>query len=136
MQVSKEEILHIANLANLTIEEKEQIEEWTNKRCGNIVFDSLKDNWEHHTSEFDSKIFNRNQLLFLIEDEENIQLFVTRANIVTMNLDHLNQKYEGQPEYYYESFKKLMELNRFVKTITQLRQEAVTYQRYLSYQTS
>lgn len=76
------------------------------------------------------------RLATTIEDEENIQLFVTRANIVTMNLDHLNQKYEGQPEYYYESFKKLMELNRFVKTITQLRQEAVTYQRYLSYQTS
>lgn len=71
-----------------------------------------------------------------IEDDANIQLFVTRANIVTMNLDHFSQKYEGQPEYYYESFKKLMVLNRYVKTIAELRREAVTYQRYLSYQAS
>lgn len=71
-----------------------------------------------------------------IEDESGVQLFVTRANVLTMNLDHLSKKYEGQPESYYESFKKLMEVNRFVKTIAQLRREAVTYQRYLAYQST
>lgn len=71
-----------------------------------------------------------------IEDESSVQLFVTRANVLTMNIDHLNSKYEGQPESYYEAFKKLMEVNRFVKTVSQLRREAVTYQRYLAYQTS
>lgn len=71
-----------------------------------------------------------------IEEESTLQLFVTRANVLTMNLDYLITKYEGQPESYYESFKKLTEINQFVKTISQLRKEAVTYQRYLAYQST
>ena len=51
-----------------------------------------------------------------------------------MNLDNLITKYDGLPESYYESFRKLVEINQFVKTVTQLRREAVTYQRYLAYQ--
>ena len=71
-----------------------------------------------------------------IEEEAGVQLFVTRANVLAMNLDHLRTKYEGQPESYYESFKKLMEINQSVKTLAQLRREAVTYQRYLAYQST
>ena len=71
-----------------------------------------------------------------IESEGNVQLFNTRANVLSMNLDHIKTKYEGQPESYYESFKKLMEINRYTKTLAQLRREAVTYQRYLAYQTT
>lgn len=71
-----------------------------------------------------------------IEDEANVQLFVTRANVLTMNIDHLSEKYEGQPEYYYESFKKLLEVNQYVKSLSQLRREALVYQRYLAYQAS
>ena len=76
------------------------------------------------------------RLADVIEEEGNVQLFVTRANVLSMNLDHLAKKYDGQPESYYESFKKLMEVNQFVKTIAQLRREAVTYQRYLAYQST
>lgn len=71
-----------------------------------------------------------------IEDEGSVQLFVTRANVLSMNLDHLATKYDGQPESYYESFKKLMEINRYTKTLAQLRREAQVYQRYLAYQAS
>lgn len=74
------------------------------------------------------------KLVDCIEEEGNVQLFVTRANVLTMNLDHLAKKYEGQPESYYESFQKLMEINRYVKSIATLRREAQTYQRYLAYQ--
>ena len=45
-------------------------------------------------------------------------------------------KYDNQPESYYESFKKMLELNNYVKSLAQLRREAVTYQRFLSYQAS
>lgn len=76
------------------------------------------------------------KLVDCIEEDGSVQLFVTRANVLSMNLDHLMLKYEGQPESYYESFKKLMEINRYVKSIAQLRKEAVTYQRYLAYQAS
>ena len=76
------------------------------------------------------------KLVDCIEEDGNVQLFVTRANVLSMNLDHLSQKYDGKPESYYESFKKMMEVNRYVKTIAQLRREAVIYQRYLAYQSS
>lgn len=69
-----------------------------------------------------------------IEDNGNVQLFVTRANVFSMNVDHLITKYEGQPESYYESFKKLCEVNRYTKSIAELRKEAQIYQRYLAYQ--
>ena len=71
-----------------------------------------------------------------IEENANVQLFNTRANVLTMNLDYLIKKYEGQPESYYESFKKLTEINRYVKSVAELRKEAQTYQRYLAYQTT
>ena len=74
------------------------------------------------------------KLVDCIEEEGNVQLFVTRANVLTMNLDHLSQKYDGKPESYYESFRKLMEINGYVKSIALLRREAQTYQRYLAYQ--
>lgn len=76
------------------------------------------------------------KLVDCIEEDGSVQLFVTRANVLSMNLDYLMLKYEGKPESYYESFKKLMEINRYVKSIAQLRKEAVTYQRYLAYQAS
>ena len=71
-----------------------------------------------------------------IEEDGSVQLFITRANVLTMNIDYLMKKYEGQPESYYESFKKLTEINRSVKTIAQLRREAQVYQRYLAYQST
>ena len=71
-----------------------------------------------------------------IEDNENLQLFVTKANLLTMNIDYLSQKYKGKPESYYESFKKLQEVNRYTKSISTLRREAVVYQKYLAYSES
>lgn len=92
------------------------------------------------TSEF---IYDANELIPImeklvdcIEEEGSVQLFITRANVLAMNVDHLMKKYEGQPESYYESFKKLVEVNQYVKSISTLRREAVTYQRYLAYQST
>ena len=71
-----------------------------------------------------------------IEDNENLQLFVSKSNVLTVNIDYLIEKYKNQPESYYESFKKLTEVNRYVKSISALRREAVVYQRYLAYSES
>lgn len=76
------------------------------------------------------------KLVDCIEDNESLQLFITKANLLTLNIDNLAEKYDGKPESYYESFRKLQEVNRYVKSISQLRKEAVTYQRYLAYSTS
>lgn len=76
------------------------------------------------------------KLVDCIDDNENLQLFITKANLLTLNIDNLTEKYNGKPESYYESFRKLQEVNRYVKSIATLRREAVTYQRYLAYSSS
>ena len=76
------------------------------------------------------------KLVDCIDDNENVQLFITKANLLTLNIDHLTKKYDGKPESYFESFRKLQEVNRYVKSIATLRREAVTYQRYLAYSTT
>ena len=76
------------------------------------------------------------KLVDCIEDNESLQLFITKANLLTLNIDNMTEKYNGKPESYYESFRKLQEVNRYVKSISLLRKEAVTYQRYLAYSES
>ncbi len=96
-----------------------------------------------HTDKTSKYVIDANEVIPMleklvdsIEERENVQFFVTKANLLTINLDFLAEKYDGKPESYYESFKKLMEVNRYVKSVALLRQEAVKYQRYLAYTAS
>ena len=95
-----------------------------------------KDKTSQYINDANEVIPMLEKLVDCIEDEEGVQLFVTKANLLTMNIDHLIEKYDGKPESYYESFKKLLEVNRYTKSIALLRREAVTYQRYLAYTTT
>ena len=45
-----------------------QLEEWTSKKCCEIVFDSIVDNWNVNTSVFNERVFGKKQLAFIIED--------------------------------------------------------------------
>ena len=51
-------------------DEVKQLEEWTEKQCGDILFDSDKDNWSLHTSAFDSKMLGKSHFVIIVEDEE------------------------------------------------------------------
>lgn len=95
-----------------------------------------KDKTSKYVSDANEILPMLEKLVDCIEDNENVQLFVTKANLLTINIDHLAEKYDGKPESYYESFRKLLEVNRYVKSISTLRREAVTYQRYLAYTAS
>ena len=68
-----------------------------------------------------------------IDGNENLQLFTSKANVVSLNIDYLAKKYDGKSESYYESFRKLIEVNRYIKTVMTLRREAAKYQRYMAY---
>ena len=57
-------------LYHLSSKEKKQIENWTNLECGEVVFDSTKDNWSQNISVFNEKIQNRSNLTFIVEDEQ------------------------------------------------------------------
>lgn len=95
-----------------------------------------KDKTSEFVTDANEIISHMEKLVDCIEDDGNVQLFVTRANVLSMNIDHLITKYDGQPESYYESFKKMLEVNRYVKSLSQLRREAAIYQRYLAYQST
>lgn len=97
---------------------------------------SKKDKTSEYIVDANEIISHMEKLVDCIEDDASVQLFVTRANVLSMNIDHLVTKYDGQPESYYESFKKMLEVNRYVKSLAQLRREAITYQRYLAYQST
>ena len=55
----------------LSLSEITQLEEWTEKKCGEIVFNSEKDNWSEKLSVFDSKVLNKSNLAFVVEDTNN-----------------------------------------------------------------
>ena len=52
-------------------QQKKQLEEWTNLKIGETIFDSDHDDWSINTSVFNDKIIGRKQLLFIIKDERN-----------------------------------------------------------------
>ncbi|MDO5307399.1 MAG: hypothetical protein Q4E83_06545 [bacterium] len=95
-----------------------------------------KDKTSEYVNDANEIISIMEKLVDCIEDEGTVQLFVTRANVLSMNLDNLAEKYASQPEGNYLSFKKMMQVNSYVKSISQLRKEAQIYQRYLAYQTT
>ncbi|BFU22935.1 predicted protein [Entamoeba histolytica] len=47
-----------------------QLEEWTNRKVGNILFDSDIDDWNKNTSVFGERIMNKEHIIIIIEDEE------------------------------------------------------------------
>ncbi|BFU24978.1 predicted protein [Entamoeba histolytica] len=53
-----------------TMEEMLLIEEWTNRKVGNILFDSDNDNWNKDISVFDQRMMNKEHIIIIIEDEE------------------------------------------------------------------
>ena len=55
----------------IDFEEINQLEEWTGKKCGEIIFDSNKDNFWEYSSVFDSKIIEKSHFVIIIEDEED-----------------------------------------------------------------
>ena len=54
----------------LSQKEQKQLEEWTGLQCSEVLFDSDYDNWSEGTSVFDDKLFKKEHLIFLIEDED------------------------------------------------------------------
>ncbi|BFU23151.1 predicted protein [Entamoeba histolytica] len=53
-----------------TMEEMIQIEEWTNRRVEDILFDSDIDNWNRNTSVFNQRIKNKEDIIIIVKDED------------------------------------------------------------------
>ncbi|EMD45124.1 Hypothetical protein EHI5A_038660 [Entamoeba histolytica KU27] len=74
------------------MEEIKQIEEWTERKVGNILFDSDKDNWNKNTSVFGERIKNKEHIIIIIEDEEGNKFG-----------GYVNEKIDEVDEWIYDS---------------------------------
>ena len=70
--VKRNELNNFMTISHAIIsqEERVQLEQWTNKRIGEMIFDSHKDDWSDNRT-LNERVLNRNQLVFMIEDENN-----------------------------------------------------------------
>ena len=75
-----------------------QLEEWTELKCSDIIFDSDVDDWSKNTFTLMDRIIGKKQLVFLIEDEEDEELFGYYLNT------GIPQEYNKWIETNYESF--------------------------------
>ena len=48
----------------------QQLEDWIGMNCGEILFDSDKENWEEQNSIFHNKIKGKKQIVFVVEDSK------------------------------------------------------------------
>ena len=65
-----EKIIARKRFHNLSYEQALQIEEWTNKSFGNIIFDTRRDGYKDNNDHFNKRIIGKKHLLFLIESKE------------------------------------------------------------------
>lgn len=68
-----------------------------------------------------------------IENEEDIQKFVARTYFFTKTIEHLREKYQDRPEFYFISFQKILETDLHIQTVSNLRAEAVQNTPYMAY---
>ena len=71
---------------NLCIDQVIQLEKWTQLKCGEIVFDSEKDNWNKTSSIFNERIIGKEKLMFIIQEDEKDEIFGCFIN--TEIIDH------------------------------------------------
>lgn len=68
-----------------------------------------------------------------LENKEDVQKFNAVSNYLNEDVKVFREKYKNKSEGSYISFKKLMQLNTYVQTISQLRAESSVYSPYLPY---
>ena len=69
----------------IDLSELKQLENWTNKKYKQIIFDSTKDNWNQYTSTFDSQLLNKENISIIIEDTQGNVFGVFIKSTITSN---------------------------------------------------
>ncbi|BFU25919.1 trichohyalin, putative [Entamoeba histolytica] len=69
-----------------------QIEEWTNRKVGNILFDSDKDDWNKNTSIFDQRIWNKEDIIIIIDDKRGNKF----GGYVSSKIDKYDKIYDSK----------------------------------------
>ncbi|EMD45460.1 Hypothetical protein EHI5A_253500 [Entamoeba histolytica KU27] len=85
-----------------------QLEEWTNRKVFNILFDSDIDDWKVNTSVFNQRIMNKEHIIIIIEDSDGNKFG-----------GYVNSKIDRVDEWIYDSqsFVFSLESNRIERMI-------------------
>ena len=68
-----------------------------------------------------------------IENGEDVQKFVATTYFFNKTTEYLREKYKDKPEFYFVSFQKILETDLHIRTIANLRVEAVRNTPYMAY---
>ncbi|BFU26668.1 trichohyalin, putative [Entamoeba histolytica] len=95
-----------------------QIEEWTEKRISDILFDSDKDDWNKYTSIFGERIWNKEDIIIIIEDTngnkfggyvnekiDKVESWIYDSNAFVFSLES-NGRMEGMKKFDIEDTKR------------------------------
>ena len=55
----------------MNFDEIETVEKWTTRKCGDIIFDSDKNDWAENSPVFGTRVLGKQHLLFVIEDTDD-----------------------------------------------------------------
>ena len=79
--ITKREKIYFYNY--LSSNEIKQLEEWTQLKCDEILFDTNEENWTAKQCIFNDKIIGKNHLIFLIQDEKGERFGYYFNNVMT-----------------------------------------------------
>lgn len=71
-----------------------------------------------------------------VENSQNVQKFNAQSYFLKENVEFFRDKYKNKAEESYISYRKLLQLNRHVQSIAQLRLESEAYSPYVTAQGS
>ena len=72
-----------------TNQEMKELEFWSRRRKGNIIFDSDINDWDINTSEFVKKIKNKQHLIFIIETGDEVKFGCYIDSIINNTEQHI-----------------------------------------------
>ncbi|BFU18094.1 trichohyalin, putative [Entamoeba histolytica] len=96
---------------NKTKEIIKQIEELTERRINNILFDSDKDDWNNNTSVFGERIINKEHIIIIIEDSRGNKF----GGYVNSKIDEVNDYIKDSHSFLFslESNGRLKGMKKF-----------------------
>lgn len=91
-----------------------------------------KDKTSQYVNDLNSLISIIEKLQTIVENQENVQKFNAESYFLKENVEYFRDKYTNKAEQSYISYKKVMQLNTHVQSISQLRLESEAYSPYVT----
>lgn len=91
-----------------------------------------RDKTSQYVNDLNDLIAILEQLQTTVEDKDGVQKFNAESYFFGKNVEFFRDKYKNKAEASYVSFKKVMQLNTHVQTVSQLRLDSETYAPYVT----